>query len=73
MNESNRRIVLDAARDVGDFLKDKLPPVPGLEKRNSYAHVYHSIKEKFGKSYKDCDDSDVQNILDFLSQLKSSI
>jgi hypothetical protein len=71
MNQENRKIVLEAARLAGDFLKGKLAPIDGHPVRNSYAHVYHAIKEKFGKSYKDCDDDQVQSMLTFIDDVKN--
>ena len=42
---------------TGDSLKDKLPEHSNHPKgRNSYAHIFLEIKNKFGCSYKDVPD-----------------
>lgn len=59
-----RKIVFEAARQAGDELHDKLPPShrhPGG--RNSHAHVFERIRAAMGRSYKDCDDWEVSQIL----------
>lgn len=55
-----------AVKEAGDFLKDKLPAHPGLAKRNPYAHLWERIKSTKSKSYKECDDSEVGEILELI-------
>ena len=67
MSPKVQKIILDAARQAGDELKGRLPPHPKHPKgRNSYAHIFERIKSRMGKSYKECDDSDAQKILDII-------
>jgi hypothetical protein len=62
-----QKLVLEAARLAGDELKGKLPPHPRHPKgRNSYAHIFERIKTKMGKSYKECDDSEAERILNII-------
>ena len=61
-----------AAHEAGDFLKGKLPDLLEKTDRNSYAHVFHQIKQLMGKSYKDCDDDDTQKILEYIEFCKNN-
>jgi hypothetical protein len=63
LSPENQEMIKLAAREAGDHLKDKLPPCPFLKQRNSYAHVWERLKSRLGKSYKDCNDSQVGEIL----------
>jgi hypothetical protein len=54
---------------AGKILSEKLQPTPEHPTRNPYAHVWKSIKEKMGKSYSECDESQVQEIIDHISTL----
>jgi len=63
MNPENRKRIQEAAGKAGDELKDKLPSLPDFPNRNSYAHVWREIKEAFGKTYKECTDEQVDEIL----------
>jgi len=67
MNQSNCKIIQEAVATTGDYLKDKLPILQEHEHRNSYAHLWRSIKEKMGMSYKDCCDADVETILGIIA------
>lgn len=71
MNQENMKRVQAFAQEVGDLLKGKLPSVKHLYKRNSYAHVWHQVKEKMGRSYKECDDSQVPEILSIINQIRA--
>jgi len=53
----------------GKALDGRLPPKIGLLNRNPYAHIWREIKQKMGKSYKDCDDIDEEKILDIVREL----
>lgn len=72
MSPENRKIILAAAREAGDFLKGKLPEIDGHPARNSYAHVFERVKHHMGMSYKDCTDEDVQKILDLIVFYRSN-
>lgn len=71
MNAENRKIVQEAVREAGDYLKDKLPELPQHQVRNSYAHLWRSIKEKMGKTYSDCDDDELSTILAIVAKHRS--
>ena len=61
MSPINRRRIQQAVSFVGDELT--LPPHPDHPKgRNPYAHIWQSIKQRFGSSYKDLDDSMVDEV-----------
>jgi hypothetical protein len=72
MNDSNAKLVRDAVKEAGDYLQEKLPPHPNHAKRNAYAHLWRAIKEEMGKSYKDCEDTDVPAILGIIAHLRSN-
>lgn len=63
LSKDNMLIVRLAAKEAGDHLKGKLPPCKFLKERNSYAHIWERLKARLGKSYKDCDDVQVGEIL----------
>ena len=59
-------------QQTGDYLKDKLPDNPNHPKgRNSYAHVALEIKNYFGITYKDIPDDKLNDVIDYLEELKS--
>lgn len=68
----NIGIIRIAAKDAGDHLKGKLPPCKFLKERNSYAHIWERLKSRLGKSYKDCDDSQVPEILKMIEWYKNN-
>ena len=53
----------------GKALDGRLPVKEGFPKRNPYAHIWREIKQKMGKSYKDCNDEDEEQILDIVRHL----
>jgi hypothetical protein len=63
LSEENRRFIIQTIKEAGDHLQGKLPPCKFLKKRNPYAHLYERLKSRLGKSYKDCDDKQVPEIL----------
>lgn len=73
MNEQNKKIIQDAVKEAGLHLAGKLPEIAVLTKRNSYAHLWHSIKERMGRSYKLCSDDEVQKILAVISYYRENI
>lgn len=70
MNIDNQKIIRVAVSEAGDFLKGKLPVLPEHSVRNSYAHIWCSIKEQMGKSYSLCSDEDVPTILSIISSIR---
>lgn len=74
MSLSNESIAIirSAAKEAGDHLKDRLPPCEFLPKRNSYAHVWERVKHHFGKSYRECDDSQVNEILIIIEHCRNN-
>ena len=66
LSEPVAKLIRDAARQAGDELNGKLPPIPWLPVRNSYAHVYERIKTKMGKPYKQCEDWEAERILNII-------
>lgn len=63
MNEENKKLIREAVKEAGDFLQGKLPDLPEHAKRNPYAHLWRSIKQKMGQTYKECYDTDLPIIL----------
>lgn len=72
MNSENEAKIRALASAIGDELKGKLPPLPDHPERNSYAHVWRSIKEHFGASYKELSDEQVPEILNLLADVRSN-
>ena len=63
------KIILEA----GDYLQEQLPDHPNHPKgRNAYAHVALCIKEKFNMSYKDIDDSKLNEVIDYIEYIKNN-
>ena len=60
-------------QEAGDYLQSKLPENPNHpEGRNPYAHVALCVKNKFGLSYKDIADEDIEKIIKFIDFLKKN-
>ena len=73
MNKENSAKLWKLIQEAGDYLKGKLPTHPNHPKgRNSYAHVALCIKSKFKKSYKDIDDEKLQEVIDYIEDLKNN-
>ena len=70
LNEFNRKIIWEKIQSTGDELQPLLKP-SNLHKngRNAYAHIALSIKEKFGKSYKDISDDKFGEITSYIEYL----
>jgi len=68
----NIALIRAAAKDAGDHLKGKLPPCKFLKERNSYAHIWERLKSRLRKSYKDCDNSQVPQILEMIEWYKNN-
>lgn len=72
MNAENSKLIRDAVKEAGDYLKNKLPEHPAHASRNSYAHLWRGIKEEMGQSYKDCLDEDLTKILSIIKHLRDN-
>lgn len=72
LSSESVELIRVAAKDAGDHLKGKLPPCKFLKQRNSYAHIWERLKSRLGKSYKDCDDSQVPEILRLIEWYKNN-
>ena len=70
MNEGNRKFIWKLIQETGDKLQPDLNPSPHHPKgRNAYAHIALSIKEKFGYSYKDIEDSKFETVKNYINFL----
>ena len=69
LSKETSKKIREAVTLGGKALDGRLPPKPGLINRNPYAHIWREIKQKMGKSYKDCDDEDEEKILDIVRNL----
>jgi len=73
MNETNTKYLWNCIQKAGDYLSEQLPSHPNHPKgRNSYAHVAICIKNKFNNSYKDIDDHQLHEVLDYIEFLKNN-
>ena len=73
MNKENKSKLWKTIQEAGDYLVNKLPEHPNHPKgRNPYAHVAICIKNKFGLSYKDIADEELQNVLNYIEFLKKN-
>ena len=64
MNDQNKKYLWSLIQSTGDFLIGKLPDHPSHPKgRNPYAHVALTIKNKFGQSYKDIPDEQLDMVI----------
>lgn len=65
------KIVRSEVNALGDELKGVLPPHPDHPERNPYAHIWRTIKEKYGVSYKELGDDRVDEILALIRTLRN--
>ena len=72
LSNEAKKIIQNAVAEGGKALEGKLPPCPWLKKRNPYAHLYERLKSRLGKSYKDCEDSQVPEILRMIEWYKNN-
>jgi hypothetical protein len=70
MSPENKKKVQDKVAETGKLLEGRLPALPELNNRNSYAHLWKCIKDRFGKSYKDCSDDDLNDIMEMIEHEK---
>ena len=68
MREENRKLVWTVIQNQGD--KIYLPPHPHHPKgRNIYAHICSEIKEKYGCTYKDISDEEIESLIKFIKEI----
>ena len=73
MNKENASKLWKIIQEAGDYLKGQLPDHPNHPKgRNPYAHIALSIKNRFKVSYKDIDDSKLNEVVDYIEALKKN-
>lgn len=72
MSPENCKKIQGAVKTAGADLEGKLPAKSNLLKRNPYAHLWERIKYVMGKSYKDCDDDDLEKILELIEFYRSN-
>jgi len=66
-----QKAITEAAREAGDFLKDKLQPLPTHPIRNPYAHVWKGLKDALGGcDYKNCEDADLDILLSVIKDIR---
>jgi len=66
LSKNQAKLIQEAVGLAGKELEGKLKPYPGRPKRNAYAHLYKAIKDTMGRSYKDCEYFEVQQIMDII-------
>lgn len=66
------RVIRMKVDEAGKHLEGKLPPHPGLTKRNPYAHLWDCIRQHLGRSYKDCEEHEVPRILELIEYYKNN-
>ncbi len=70
MKDNNRKMIWALIQKKGDELKFKLKPLPNHPKgRNPYAHICSIINEKFGCSYKDVKDDQIDFLKNFIMDI----
>jgi len=73
MNEVNAKYLWEYIQKAGDYLSNQLPSHPSHPNgRNAYAHVAICIKNKFKNSYKDIDDSKLDEVIKYIEHLKDN-
>jgi hypothetical protein len=70
VSPENCKRVQAAVKVAGDELKGKLPARLEHPERNAYAHAWRAIKQKFGKTYKECDDADLDAMLALIEHVR---
>ena len=70
MNLENAKIIWKSIQEAGDYLQDKLPSHPNHPKgRNPYAHIAICVKSRFGQSYKEIPDENLEQVLEYINFL----
>lgn len=73
VKHSNAKRIQEAVKEAGAYLDGKLPPHPGLAKRNSFAHLWERIKHHMEKSYKECEDEEVDEVLSIVEFYRNNL
>ena len=74
MNKVNTSKLWKIIQEAGDYLQSKLPESSNHPKgRNPYAHVALCVKDKFGLSYKDIPDEDLNKVKEYIDFLKKKL
>ena len=73
MNDENRKLIWKFIQETGDKLQPRLKPSPFHPKgRNAYAHIAQNVKEQFGYSYKEIEDSEFETVKNYINFLLES-
>jgi hypothetical protein len=73
MHEENAKKIWQLILETGDSLKGVLPDHPNHPKgRNPYAHISLEIKNKYGCSYKDIPDDQLNELIKFIDYLEKN-
>ena len=73
MHEENAKKIWQLILESGDSLKGVLPDHPNHPKgRNPYAHISLEIKNKYGCSYKDIPDEQLNELIKFIDYLRKN-
>ena len=73
MHEENAKKIWQLILETGDSLKGVLPDHPNHPKgRNPYAHISLEIKNKYGCSYKDIPDDQLNELIKFINYLEKN-
>ena len=73
MNKENASKLWKMIQEAGDYLEDQLPEHPNHpNRRNPYAHVALSVKDKFNASYKDIPDEKYNKVFKYIEFLKQN-
>ena len=73
MHEENAKKIWQLILETGDSLKGVLPDHPNHPKgRNPYAHISLEIKNKYGCSYRDIPDDQLNELIKFIDYLRKN-
>lgn len=72
MSPESAQRIREAVALSGKALEGRLPDSPHHPSRNPYAHIWRCIKTKMGKSYRECDDTQVEEILEHIRHLEQN-
>ena len=73
MHEENAKKIWQLILEAGDSLKGVLPDHPNHPKgRNPYAHISLEIKNKYGCSYRDITDHQLNELIKFVDYLRKN-
>lgn len=73
MSPDNRKRLIELVGKTGDDLRGMLPPTIEIPHRNAYAHIWREIKQKWGVSYKDIDDSLYIDVVNFIHEVRLQV